>query len=83
MEVRFQRWLHKRLLGWGPQRRKRTRGLLCPRQTNRASCCVVLTQGRESCKSATSDARSVMLRIPLPEDDGFALAKQRIRGALP
>ena len=22
----------------------------------------------------TSDARSVMLRIPLPEDDGFALA---------
>ena len=24
----------------------------------------------------TSDARSVMLRIPLPEDDGFALAVQ-------
>ena len=24
----------------------------------------------------TSDARSVMLRIPLPEDDGFALAKR-------
>ena len=25
----------------------------------------------------TSDARSVMLRIPLPEDDGFALALPR------
>ena len=31
----------------------------------------------------TSDARSVMLRIPLPEDDGFALALLEDRGALP
>ena len=33
-----------------------------------------LTQGRESYKSDQLGARSVMLRIPLPEYDGFALA---------
>ena len=35
---------------------------------------VFLTQGRESCPVAHLGARSVMLRIPLPEDDGFTLA---------
>ena len=35
-----------------------------------------LTQERYLANPATSDARSVMLRIPLPEDDGFALAVQ-------
>ena len=31
----------------------------------------------------TSDARSVMLRIPLPEDDGFALALPEVARATP
>ena len=33
----------------------------------------LFTQGRYSYKSAHLGARSVMLRIPLPEDDRFAL----------
>ena len=31
----------------------------------------------------TSDARSVMLRIPLPEDDGFALTLPEVARATP
>ena len=36
----------------------------------------VLLRARTVVPSRNSDARSVMLRIPLPEDDGFALVVQ-------
>ena len=37
-------------------------------------CFAVYRKNANLTNPLTSDARSVMLRIPLPEDDGFALA---------
>ena len=44
---------------------------------------MVLRKDASLANPLTSDARSVMLRIPLPEDDGFALALPEVARATP
>ena len=74
----------------GTAKTQRKRGLLRPRQINRASYTArkalpvyFYARPLTLANPLTSDARSVMLRIPLPEDDGFALTLPEVARATP
>ena len=42
-------------------------------------CFAIFRKNANLANPLTSDARSVMLRIPLPEDDGFALCTASVK----